>query len=193
MRLPFLLFLISGAACIAALMLPGWSDFVMLAGPCALASLILLLRAALRGQGWRRPRAKWILIDGSNVLYWKDGTPQIEALCDVVRHLADRGYTPGVVFDANAGYLVSGKYLHHGAMSALVGLPEDRVLVVPKGTPADMYLLASARDLGARIVTNDRYRDWAEAHPEVGVSGHLVRGGFGDKGLWLDLKEARGR
>lgn len=182
MYLPLGLLLVSGVACVAAVMLPGWSDGLLMAGPSALAGLILLARAVVR----RRSRT-WILIDGSNVLYWKDGTPQIDAVREVVQHLAGAGFAPGVMFDANAGYLLAGRYQHHGAMAEMVGLPEDRVLVVPKGTPADAYLLAAARDLGARIVTNDRYRDWAEAHPEVAAPGHLVRGGFRDGGLWLDL------
>jgi len=192
MLMPLILFSVSGAACLAAVLLPGWSDLVLLAGPCALASLFLLARAARRGDGWRRAKPNWILIDGSNVLYWKGGTPQIGTLRDVVGHLTARGFTPGVVFDANAGYLVAGKYQHHAAMGALLGLPEDRVMVVAKGEPADPVLLAAARDLGARIVTNDRYRDWQGAHPEVGEPGHLVRGGFDSNGLWLDLKGSAG-
>ena len=183
MIVPLLLLLTSCAAVAVALTVPGLSDFVLLAGPGALASLILLLRALLR----RKAKPKWILIDGSNVLYWRDGTPQLDALREVVAHLVARGYTPGVVFDANAGYLVSGKYQHHGEMGALLGLPEDRVMVVSKGEPADPVLLAAARDLEARIVTNDRYRDWAEAHPVVTTPGHLIRGGFRDKAVWLDL------
>lgn len=224
MIVPLVLFVMSGVAVAVVLALPGLSDLVLLAGPCLLASLFLLLRA-----GWRRrkptsqhrvdvddsarpakpwvpdqrpgfspfrraaSRPKWILVDGSNVLYWKDGTPQLEALRAVLEHLTARGYTPGVVFDANAGYLISGSYRHHAAMGALVGLPEDRVMVVGKGSPADTVLLQAARDLGARIVTNDRYRDWADAHPEVGTPGHLVKGGFRDTGLWLDLAESAGK
>ncbi len=69
----------------------------------------------------------------------------------------------------------------------MIGLPGDQVVVVPKGTVADLTVLAAARDLGARVVTNDRYRDWAEQHPEVREPGHLVRGGYRDGQLWLNL------
>jgi hypothetical protein len=62
-------------------------------------------------------------------------------------------------------------------------------MVVPKGTPADPTILAAARDLGAPVLTNDRYRDWAEAHPEIRTPGHLIRGGYRDGGLHLDLPE----
>jgi hypothetical protein len=57
-----------------------------------------------------------------------------------------------------------------------LGLEARQVLVVHKGTPADPFLLQTAREFGARIVTNDRYRDWAEAHPQVREPGFLIRG-----------------
>jgi hypothetical protein len=76
------------------------------------------------------------------------------------------------------------------AHSRALGLAEDRIMVVPKGTPADKYALIAARDLGAWIVTNDRFRDWAKAHPEVVTPGHLIRGDYRDGKLWLDLGKA---
>lgn len=209
MRVPVVLLLVSLAGVMAALGAPGLSDLVLLAGPCALASLILLVRAALRPRTmampsarkteWPTPKAglparktagsapKWIVVDGSNVMHWKDGIPKIETLHEVLAYLTGLGYSPGVVFDANAGYLVSGRYQHHGSFGAMLGLPEDRVMVVPKGSPADATVLAAARDLRARIVTNDRYRDWAEQHPEVRDPGYLIRGGYRDGKLWLDV------
>jgi len=85
----------------------------------------LLLRALFRRKAtW----PKWILIDGSHVLYWRAGTPQLNTLRQVIGHLAARGSAASVVSDANAGHLVSGKNQHHGAMGALLRLPEDRVM-----------------------------------------------------------------
>jgi len=98
------------------------------------------------------------------------------------------GYSPGVVFDANAGYKITGRYQHDGALGRLLGLPEDRVMVVAKGTQADPTVLTAARDLGARVVSNDRFRDWVEAYPEVLDPGHVVRGGYRGGKLWLDLR-----
>jgi hypothetical protein len=91
------------------------------------------------------------------------------------------------MFDANAGYKLAGQYLHDGALGRQLGLPKDRVMVVPRGTPADPMILTAARDLNARIVTNDRYRDWIETYPEINNPGHLIRGGFRNGQLWLDL------
>jgi hypothetical protein len=190
MIVPLILFLFSLAGIAASLTQPGVSDLILLATPCALASLFLLARAfSRRTKGRDQPPQKMIVIDGSNVMHWKDGTPQIDSLREVVQHLTSLGFAPGVVFDANAGHLTTGKYQHHGAMGKLLGLPEDRVMVVHKGTPADPTILAAARDLGARIVTNDRYLDWADAHPEVREPGHLIRGGFRAGQVWLNLDE----
>jgi hypothetical protein len=124
-------------------------------------------------------------------MYWKDDTPRIETVREVVHHLADLGFTPGVMFDANAGYLLFGRYRHHGYMGRMLGIHSDRVWVVPKGTPADHYILKAARKLGARIVTNDRYRDWVEGHPEIRKPGHLIRGGYRSGKVWLDLKREK--
>ncbi|EEW26149.1 NYN domain-containing protein [Rhodobacter ferrooxidans] len=204
MIVPFILLLAALAGIVAALALPGMSDLLLLAGPCALASLILLLQGWLRrpAKAPEKPRAarkpsirsrqpanaapKWIVIDGSNVMHWKDEVPQIGTVQEVVKHLTGLGYAPGVVFDANAGYKITGSYQHDGALGRLLGLPEERVMVVAKGTPADPTILAAARDLGARVVSNDRYRDWAETYPEVLTPGHVLRGGYRDGKLWLD-------
>lgn len=188
MRTIWFLVALSVFGMVVALILPGWSELMLLAGPSALASIGLLLSALIhRISGKRAPSRRTIVVDGSNVLYWKDETPRIEAVREVVDHLSRLGFKVGVVFDANAGYLISGRYRHDREMGSLLGTPKAEVLVVPKGTPADPYILAAARDHGARIVTNDRYRDWVEEHPEIRNPGHLIRGGFRDGALWLDL------
>jgi len=183
MTTPLILLGLSLATLAAAFALPGLSDLMLLAAPCTLASLWLLLRAAL-GKG----RQKWIVVDGSNVMHWNGNVPQIETLQEVLEHLIRRGYTPGVVFDANAGYLIAGRYLNDRALARMLGLPPKRVMIVPKGSPADATVLAAARDLGARIVSNDRYRDWADGHPELQEPGWLIRGDYRDGRLRMDLR-----
>jgi Zc3h12a-like Ribonuclease NYN domain len=179
MRTPLILLLLSLTATVATLALPGASDALLVAVPCLIASLILVLR---------HPRPKhFVIVDGSNVMHWKDGTPRIEALHHVIAYLTAHRLTPRVIFDANAGHKLVGRYLHGPAMAARLGLPQHCIIVVPKGTPADPVILAMARDLDARIVTNDRYRDWWDAHPEVREPGHLIRGGWRDGQFSLDL------
>ncbi len=200
MRTPFILLLMSLLGMAAAWSVP---DLALLAGLSALASLVLLLLAWRRkpearpdaaqpSKGLfrkRRPKQaeKWIVVDGSNVMYWNDNTPKLETVLAVVQQLVALGYAPGVMFDANAGHLLDGRYMHDGAMGKELGLPKERVMVVPKGVPADPYILTAARDLGARIVTNDRYRDWWGDHPEAAEPGHLIKGGYRDGALWLDM------
>lgn len=133
----------------------------------------------------RKDAPRWIVVDGSNVMHWDGGTPKIETVRAVLAELLARGYTPGVVFDANAGYLLTGRYRHDHALGRMLDLPEDRVMVVPKGTVADTIVLAAAKDLSARIVTNDRYRDWSDAYPEVLEPGFLIRGGVRDGVVWV--------
>ncbi|TDE34928.1 NYN domain-containing protein [Antarcticimicrobium sediminis] len=182
---PIVLLLASSIAVAATLLVPDWSDFLIVSGPCFLASVFLLVRAVTRRT--QRQKEQWVIVDGSNVMHWREGTPQIETVKEVVGHLSALGYTPGVMFDANAGYLLAGKYLHDGALAKVLGIPEERVMVVPKGTPADPVILAAARDLGAKIVTNDRFRDWADQHPEVYQPGHLIRGGYSSGRIWLNI------
>lgn len=147
--------------------------------------LLLVLRGVKRRRSARRPE-RWILIDGSNVMHWKDDRPDILPVQSAVRELTRRGFTPGVVFDANAGYKLRSRYLSERDFSRLLDLPESQIFVVPKGTQADPYLLDAAQEFGARVVTRDRFRDWAEAHPEVKEPGFLIRGGFRDTGeFWL--------
>lgn len=182
---PALLLLLSLIGVSFSVLHPEWSDLLLLAVPCAMASAILVLRAFFV-QTPPKPR-KWAVMDGSNVMYWKDDTPQIQTIREVVKVLKDRGFTVGVMFDANAGYLLEHQYIHDERMGRMLGLPTNQIMVVPKGTPADPYILQAARDLGARIVSNDRFRDWAADHPEVTDPGYLIKGGYHADELWLAL------
>ena len=147
-------------------------------------------RARPSGLGRHAKPRNWIVVDGSNVMHWQDNTPQLAPLVRVIAELKARGFSPGVVFDANAGWKLYGKYLNEYDLGSMLGLPVDQILVVPKGTQADPYILETARNFKARIVTNDRYRDWAEAHPEVTEPGFLIRGGMRDGKVWLTGVEA---
>jgi hypothetical protein len=136
----------------------------------------------------RAPKAgKTVILDGSNVMYWRDEQPRIETVQEVVRSLTGRGLSVGVMFDANAGYKLFDEYSDDHDLAKLLGLPAQDVLVVPSGVQADAYILQAARDLGARIVSNDRFRDWAAEFPEVATPGHVVHGHFRGGKLRLDL------
>lgn len=189
--MPFLfgLFGLCALAFAATIQIPDYQDAQFISLSLLVASSLLLLR-----QIFRRlvPQAKAptlrpdVIIDGSNVMYWLDQTPKTQPLFDLLVELRQRGLTAGVVFDANAGHKLWQRYRDDFYFSQHLGLSEDQVLVVAKGSPADPVILMAARNHGAKIITNDRYRDWAEQFPEIATTGHLVRGGYHDGKLWLD-------
>jgi Zc3h12a-like Ribonuclease NYN domain len=149
----------------------------------AVALLGLLGAAFLLQRLWRKvpPRPRpvpetWLLIDGSNVMHWVDNTPSLEPVQTVIDHLKGLGYVPGVVFDANAGWKLFGHYVDDRDFAKVLRIEREQVLVVPKGTQADPYLLQTARDFGVRIISNDRFRDWSADYPEVAAPGFLIPG-----------------
>lgn len=170
-----------------SLLVPEWADLLSVAGLSAIACCLLLV---WRGRGKSRKK-KWVILDGSNVLYWKNGQPDISTVKEVLGHVRGLGYTPGVVFDANAGYLISKSYKGDRDFSHILDLPRSRILVVPKGQPADPTILKVAQETGAVIVTNDRFRDWVTIHPEVREEGYLAGGGYASGQLWVNLDAAR--
>ena len=202
MRTPIILLLLSAAAFAALFVGVGPVLTLPLAVAClsGIASLILLLSAVLRrppveesgvivpkrGRRKGRGRRQQVVIDGSNVMYWNGETPRLSTLKEVVRMAEAQGFQPGVIFDANAGYKLCDRYLSDRDFAKLLKLPGDRVLVVDKGEPADPMILSAARDAGATVISNDRFRDWAQDFPEVETAGHLVPGGYLDGQLWLD-------
>lgn len=178
----------SGLFTVAAFLYADWSEYLI---PSILAfaiSLSLLLRL-LKPEERHVPRAKRrAVVDGSNVMHWQNGEPCFDPLRDVVSELQRRGFAPGVIFDANAGYLLVGKYQDDDKLAKRLMLPEDSVVVVSKGNSADPIILEAARDMKAIIVTNDRYRDWTEDFPEIHEPGFLICGGYKSGKLWLDGK-----
>lgn len=188
MIVPAILLIVSITVTALAFGIPGLTDLLLISVPSILASLLLLIRAFIQ----KRKRhadanLRWIVVDGSNIMHWKDGAPAISTVREVINHLSDLGFTSGVVFDANVGYKIGDRYLGDQVLAKSLGLPRNRVMVVPRGTPADPMILTASRDLRAQIVTNDRFRDWVEEYPEISEAGYLVRGGYKTGKLWLDL------
>lgn len=161
-----------------------WLHFPQISG-AALAGLAGVFAALLLAPRKRRrasPR-RWVVIDGSNVMYWGNTGPDLAVLSTVIGDLQARGLTPAVWFDANVGYLIGNRYQGPVDMAQRLGLPHRQVFVAPKGTPADPLLLEGAKALNARIVSNDRYRDWIEDHPLAAEPGLLVGGRIGAEGV----------
>jgi hypothetical protein len=159
--------------------------------PLGIAAILALCFAALALLLRRRAgRADWIVVDGSNVLHWDGEVPALATVAAVVADLAGRGFVPVVWFDANVGYKVGTRYMGPGALARALGVSERQVYVAPKGTPADPLLLEDAAALGARVVSNDRFRDWTVAHPILRAPDLLVRGRVRRGAVELDLPDA---
>lgn len=182
--------LFSGLFILATFLFADWADYLIVSVPVFAASLFALLRTLLSRAGRAKKTPPRVVVDGSNVMYWKDSTPSHEPLCDVIEHLTQLGYAPRFFFDANAGYLLLGKYLGDREFERRLGLPRHSVIVVPKGTIADEAILRAARRWDCQIVTNDRYRDWAEKYPDVTKPGYLRRGRYRSGALDLKLAPA---
>lgn len=151
----------------------GLAEGVMLSVLIGAGAFALLLRAVVRRRAGRRD---WIVVDGSNVMYWDGDAPRLDTVRAVTDDLRRRGLRPVIWFDANAGHLMLGRYAGPDRLARRLGLPARQVHVVPKGQPADPAIIAGAGRLGARIVTNDRYRDWQAANPALRLREVLVRG-----------------
>lgn len=178
------LIILSALGTVLAMAIPQASDWLLLSVPCLIASAIILFR---EWASLSTAAETWIILDGSNVMHWQDGTAQLGPLRDVIATLQERDFTPGVVFDANVGYKLEGRYLDEAALSRMLGLAPEQFMVVSKGEQADATILTTARYHAVRIVTNDRFRDWADSFPEISQSSTLVRGGYRNGQLWLDL------
>ncbi|MCC6000172.1 MAG: hypothetical protein JJU19_04815 [Pararhodobacter sp.] len=175
----------------AAVVMPGSplpEELLLLAGLLGAVGVVWVLLARPRGR-------RYIVLDGSNLLHWQDNQPHLATVRAVVDAVQAQGYRPVVWFDANAGYLIGDRWLGPPELSRALGLPARQVFVAPKGTPADPLLLEGARRLGARVVTNDRFRDWREHYPWLAEPGFLIRGRVQDgaASLSLDAGQARSR
>lgn len=215
MKIPLILFVLSALVCAFGYLVPEWSDVLLVGGPAACASAWLIWQARVRqspkstigkkparvGRKRQAPDIRfakgpsedeinaknWVIVDGSNVMHWINNEPDIQPVRDVLVRLQQHGYTAGVMFDASAGHRLHEKYLHDDTFSRLLGLPEDRIMVVPKGTIADQYILTAARHFRASVVTNDRFRDWVDEFPEVTEHGFLITGWYREGELFTSL------
>ena len=122
---------------------------------------------------------KTVVIDGANVAYEErsaGGKPKLSNLLKVRRELEERGQEAVIIVDASLKYDIDDQE----QLEQLIR--SQQVHQVPAGTDADYFILEIADQHDARIVTNDRYRDyqdrysWIEARrlPYMIVKGDVV-------------------
>jgi hypothetical protein len=102
-----------------------------------------------------------VLVDGSNVAHSSEGEPLLGNILVVCGKLREEGYEPVVVVDAALRHQIDDR----AAYERLVD--DGSIRQAPAGTDADYFILSFARELGASIVSNDRFRDRQKAFPDA--------------------------
>lgn len=115
-------------------------------------------RRNLEAQGGKpKAKNKIIVVDGSNVAYAeraKDGKPQVSNLIAVQRALQARGLQPIIIVDAALRHQVDDP----ARIEALIQHQEIRQ--APADTDADYFILKTAENEHADVVSNDEYQPY---------------------------------
>jgi hypothetical protein len=103
-----------------------------------------------------------VLVDGSNVAHSSEGEKgllsNILLVCDKLR---EEGYEPLVLVDAALRHQIDDRAGYERMVDS------GAIRQAPAGTDADYFILSFARELGASIVSNDRFRDRQKAFPDA--------------------------
>lgn len=103
-----------------------------------------------------------VLVDGSNVAHSTEGEKaQLANILAVREKMTEEGFDPVVVVDAALRHQIDDRTGYEQLVESGV------VRQAPAGTDADYFILTFARELNARIVSNDRFRDRIDAFPDA--------------------------
>lgn len=103
-----------------------------------------------------------VLVDGSNVAHSTEGEQaQLANILAVREKLSEEGLEPVVVVDAALRHQIDDR----AGYELLVD--QGVVRQAPAGTDADYFILSFARELDARILSNDRFRDRIKDFPDA--------------------------
>ena len=105
-----------------------------------------------------------VVVDGSNVAYAElsqRGEPRVSNLVAMTKALEGRGYRPIVIVDATLRHKVDDP-------DQLEGLLDDQVIrQAPAGTDADFFVLETAQEYNALVVSNDEFEQFREDYPWI--------------------------
>jgi hypothetical protein len=105
---------------------------------------------------------KVVLVDGSNVAHSTEGEkPLVANLLAVRDKLKEEGFKPIIMADAALRHQIDDQKVYEDMIET------GSVRQAPAGTDADYFILSFARELGADIVSNDRFRDRLKQFPEA--------------------------
>lgn len=109
-----------------------------------------------------------VLVDGSNVAHSTEGErAQLANIVAMREKMLEEGFDPVVVVDAALRHQIDDPAGYERLVES------GAVRQAPAGTDADYFLLSFARELDARIVSNDRFRDRLNAFPDA--ADRLIR------------------
>lgn len=100
-----------------------------------------------------------IVVDGANAAYAEktdDGKPKVSNLVALYDELQDEGYDPVIIVDASLVYEVDDRQQMEGL------LDKQKLRQAPAETDADYFVLRTAVDHDAQVVTNDQYEDYKD-------------------------------
>ena len=105
-----------------------------------------------------------VVIDGANVAYEErsaGGKPKLSNLLNVRNELEGRGFEAVIIVDASLKYDIDDQT----QLETLI--QSQQVRQVPAGTDADYFIIQLADQFNARVVTNDRYKDYLDDYPWI--------------------------
>ena len=104
------------------------------------------------------------VIDGANIAYSErsqKGDPKVANILAVRTVLEKEGYEPIVIVDASLVYEIDDR-------PQLEALINDRVVrQVPAETDADYFIIETAREHNALIISNDQYESYQKDNPWI--------------------------
>ena len=102
------------------------------------------------------------LIDASNVAHSSEGDRvRLGNVLAVRDKLVEEGFEPIIMADAALRHQIDDRQTYERLVD------EGTIRQAPAGTDADYFILSFARELGAQIVSNDRFRDREKQYPEA--------------------------
>ena len=105
-----------------------------------------------------------VIIDASNVAHYKKGDEPKGKLSNIVaavRALEEQNHDFLIIADASLRHSIDDK-------ENFIKLVDNEIIdEVPVGTIADHYILQLAEEEGAKILSNDKFRDFASEFPDL--------------------------
>ncbi len=111
-------------------------------------------------EGDENDQSPRVLVDASNVAHSTEGgEARLRNIRLVEEKLRGEGLEPIIVADAALRHQIDDKPAYEKLID------DGKVHQAPAGTDADYFILSFAREMDARILTNDRFRDRAKDFP----------------------------